>query len=216
MDIKAQIGKMLATLTENAGTEEGKAVLRGFLKLLARFGVGRRNVREIRAALILTQAEEGALLGLGLRSAKWVVRIGAKVFVLTAFAELVWTVIVGEGVRRTFEERVEIATAHILKGPVGPMTLFAVGEQALFAVHDEYFPDVSIPGTLVETIDNVIDFLPPFLVGPPITPRIEFSVDDVPDLTDDPRIDPDVIAAMLADQTLSPSSGHRLFHTIDP
>lgn len=202
-----KVNNLVRTFVDLVFLRTGEPALSGLAKLLFRFGVGRHRVRDLRAALILTQAEEAAVLGVG-RS--FVLRWGGRFFVAVGFADLVYKFIAGEGVRRTPEERFGIVLAHLSKSGPTITTAIAAGEQLLFGLHDELFPDKNLFEAGLEIIETVLDFIPPPFAGPPLPPDLELLVTEETNIT--PIIEPDPGTG----QEFPDLAGHRIFRSIDP
>jgi hypothetical protein len=222
--IRIQIGKVVQTFANLVGTKQGEEVMTAIAKLLFRGQVGRNSAADIRRALILTKAEEAALLKTG---ARFVVKLAGKIYVVACFTDLVVNLLAGEGQRRTPEERIGIVVGHVAKGSPFYVTLFAASEQLCFGLHDALFPETSLTGTAFGILENAMNLLPPVLVGPPIPP------DEVRVLQPHfPRIahlfEPDVQivtfendATPIVEQLREPGQpanqpSHTLFATIDP
>lgn len=111
---------------------EGADALSGILKVLAKCGPGAKVARKD-LALILTAAEEAALLRGGVRM---LVRLGSRFFLFASVVNIVVSFLSGEQEHKTIEERFQLIEAHLLKGGARWSTVLGVGEQLLFIVND--------------------------------------------------------------------------------
>lgn len=163
MSIPVAINRSVAFLAPNAGAE-GQAALRGILKLSMR-REGWISVPARDAAVVLTNAEQGVLLRSG---ARFIVRFGAKVFLVGAVLDFARRLISGSGETPSLATRLEIIESHVIKG--GPLWTRAIGvsEQVLFILLDaagETMADVLAGALSTFDTPGQTTALPPFLQG---------------------------------------------------
>jgi len=137
----------------------------GFAKLLIRFGVG-TNATTAARGVGLTAAEEAALLTKG---AKYIFKLGARIFIFAAFVDTVVSFISGEP-HKELVDRFGIVIAHLIKGSSKLIAGFTIIEQGYFAVTGQ--------NTLSTEQDNIEFATEPILPEfPPETPSGVAGID---------------------------------------
>ena len=125
-----ELKKGLRMMANNPGNALNNAMVKLFLrKALPASEIGK---------IVLTAAEERALIGVLGSGAKFLFKWGSRLALVGVLAGTILGVLTGDGSERSLVDRFEIVMAHIEKGS-GPLVLaFAAIEQATFAVLDPF------------------------------------------------------------------------------
>jgi len=125
------IVNQIAVAFHELSPDMSRDVASGVTKLFLRNGVGITTTNN--AGLILTQAEEAVLLRNG---ARFLVKLGARVWVFACIADAFVNVVRGEGERRTVQTRLSIIGANFLRHGTSLSAVFSTAEQICFIIHD--------------------------------------------------------------------------------